>query len=64
MVQYWWVNQTRQYEEERKQGLVAGEIREHPGKTHWGRQNVSNMGEGDFVEDFEKPINRNIYILL
>ena len=49
MTQYWWVNQTRQYKDERDQGLVAGEIREKPGKTHWGRENVKNMKKGDRI---------------
>jgi hypothetical protein len=49
MTQYWWVNQTRQYKDERDQGLVAGEIKEKPGKTHWGRENVKNMKKGDHI---------------
>ncbi|MFA6373198.1 MAG: hypothetical protein WCW68_11270 [Methanothrix sp.] len=57
MVQYWWVNQTRNYQTERLKELVAGEINmENKAKTHWGRKNVKNMNIGDFIVCYRSRI--------
>ena len=57
MIQYWWVNQTRNYEIERSKGLVAGEINvENNAKTHWGRKNVKEMRRGDLIVCYRSGI--------
>ena len=52
MSQTWWINQTRNYKFERGAGIVAGQIKEDPTKTHYGRANVSRMNEGDLFVSY------------
>jgi hypothetical protein len=50
MVQYWWVNQTRNHKFERSVGIVAGQInKENRDLTHYGRKNVKKMNVDDLL---------------